>query len=546
MNLALRPYVTTGVAIVGASVIAVAPIVPTPTEIQVPNPAVQVDRAVQLTANEIEDAVNALAFAGAEVLVTLAKLPAPVVAQFLGVPTPVAELLLASSALGLSGPLISGTGAAGAAIQDVVDELGSGDLAALIDALIGAPTTLFNGVVHGGSGPNVGPLLGFPEILPVLTGGLLNPGNLNPLNGALIVPGTIPTLQLLITLLTSALGAGDMVSALAVPIEGENQIEGAVNFLLFNLVASPIVTVAGLLGSALAPVLGEEEAALLTLVALGLLGPLISGPGAVGSALQDVVDALGSGDFAGVLNALLGAPATITEGVLHGGAGPSLTPLVGDLLFPLVPPQSRPTVLAGGLVNGPDLIPPIVLPGTLPTLQRLVGQIVGLATAGPAALPGLSNLQELIDQVLGLVPSVPEALVTESPSVLANVTSTTTTNQRLVSVDLPKDDVTPDLGGDVRGNSTAALDAKPAIDPAGVVGTTSAGSDLETAVAPRNGATDMTDGSKFEPEVITPTGGDSRKGSNPIGATLSGVAKNFGNAVKSALGGGSSNDGGEG
>ena len=56
MNLALRPYVTTGVAIVGASVIAVAPIVPTPTEIQIPNPSVQVESAVRLAANEIEDA----------------------------------------------------------------------------------------------------------------------------------------------------------------------------------------------------------------------------------------------------------------------------------------------------------------------------------------------------------------------------------------------------------------------------------------------------------------------------------------------------------
>ena len=41
MQLALRPYVTTGIAIVGASVIAVAPIAPTPTEIQIPNPVIK-------------------------------------------------------------------------------------------------------------------------------------------------------------------------------------------------------------------------------------------------------------------------------------------------------------------------------------------------------------------------------------------------------------------------------------------------------------------------------------------------------------------------
>ncbi len=56
MQLSLRPYVTTGVALVGASVIAAAPIAPvTPADVQIPNPAVQaVERGVQLTANEIQ------------------------------------------------------------------------------------------------------------------------------------------------------------------------------------------------------------------------------------------------------------------------------------------------------------------------------------------------------------------------------------------------------------------------------------------------------------------------------------------------------------
>jgi hypothetical protein len=574
VNLALRPYVTTGIAIVGASVIAVAPIVPTPTEIQFPNPAVQLDGPVRLAANEIQDAVNALAFAGANVLVTLAKLPAPVVAQLLGIPVPAAELLLAGGALGLSGPLIGGTGAAGAALQDIVNQLGSGDLAALINALIGAPATLIDGVVNGGFGPNVGPLLGIPAIVTVLVGGLINPGGVNLLTGVLTLPGAIPTLQALITQLLSAFGGADMMSAAAVTPAGEGQIEGAVNALLFNLVASPIVTVAGLLGSVLAPVLGEEQAALLPLAALGLLGPLISGPGAIGTAIQDVVDSLGSGDFAGVLSTLIGAPATIIGGVVNGGYGPNLAPLVIPVLIeggefsPLVPKALWPVILSGGLINEqgitccnpfvPLLPTQIILPGTVPTLQKLVGQILGLVTSGPSALPGLSTLQGLVGQILGLVPSGQAALMANAgpTSTLAKVTSTTTTNQRLVNVDLPKDDVTPDLGGDVRGNSAAALDTKPpALDakPAvtGVVANTPLGPDLGPAVAdvtpaPPNGATDMTDGSKFEPEVIAPKGGNSRKDLNPIGATISGIAKSFGNAVKSVLGGGSSkHSGGE-
>lgn len=548
MNLALRPYVTTGIAIVGASVIAVAPIVPTPTEIQIPNPTVQLDRAVRLAANEIEDAVNALAFAGANVLVSLAKLPAPLVAQLLGIPPAAAEALLAGAALGLSGPVIGGLGAGGTAIQDIVNQLGSFDLAAIINSLIGAPATLIDGVVNGNYGPDVGQLLlsGLP--FPAFVGGLINPGGLGL--GGLTLPGAIPTLQALITQLLGVFGGGDMLSTLAAPVETEGQIEGAVNFLLFNLVASPIVTVAGLLGQVLAPVLGEEQAALLPLAALGLLGPLISGPGAIGTAVQDVVDSLGSGDFAGVLSTLIGAPATIIGGVVNGGYGPSLTPLVGPILFPGVPIEFLPKFLAGGLVNGEDLIPPIVLPGVFPTLQKLVGQILGL-------LPS------------GLIPSAPATLTGTTMS-LKTVDSTDVTNQRLVNVDLPKDDVKPDVGG----NSAAVLDVKTAapqsnlpdkaaataVAVTGVVGTTPPGPDLGPAVAdvapvvadvtpaaadvtpaaPGSGAPDMTDGSKFEPEVIAPTSGKPRKGSDPVSAAISGIAKSFGNVVKSALGGGSS------
>ena len=50
MQLSLRPYVTAGVAIVGASVIAIAPIQPTPPDVHIPNPVAEVARDVQLTA----------------------------------------------------------------------------------------------------------------------------------------------------------------------------------------------------------------------------------------------------------------------------------------------------------------------------------------------------------------------------------------------------------------------------------------------------------------------------------------------------------------
>lgn len=582
MQLALRPYVTTGVAIVGASVIAVAPIVPTPTEIQVPNPLVQVDRAVTLTANEIEDAVNQLIFAATDIGLRLATLPAPLVAQILGISNEEAQAFLALGTVGLLGSLISGTGATGTGIQDIVNELGGGDVAGLLNSLIGFPATIIDGIVNGGYGPDLSPLLaeavagvlsealGIPippeAIGTVLAGGLINeftPLSLAPPIGV-IVSGLFPTLQGLVDrLLGSLTGGGDeMMAAAVVPVESEGAIEGAINALLLNLVARPIVTVAGLLGTILAPVLGEEEAALLPIAALGLFGPLISGPGAVGTAIQDVVDSLGSGDFAGVLSELIGAPATVIDGVVNGGYGPDLAGLVVPLLFPGLPSELFPDVRAGGLINELDVqlvevpFPPfflptgVTLPGTIPTLQGLVNQILGL---------------------VGLAAPEAESLTTENVSEEMSISSVDTSNQRLFTLD-----VAPDSD-----EETAGKHAAPDITPAGPTADLTAGLPTEakvplkveeikaaidtetgpdvgkkvseaarpdTAQGPPAGprtdtdTLDTTDGAKFEPETTVTEAGDNGDkkaggGSNPVGSAISSAAKGLAGAVKSALGG---------
>jgi hypothetical protein len=383
MQLALKPYVTTGVAIVGASVIAVSPIVPTPTEIHLPNPVTVVDRGVQLTANEIENAVNQLVFAATSLGVRIATLPAPLVAQLLDTDTQTASELLALGALGLGGPLISGPGAIGHAVQDVVNQLGSFDIEELINTLIGVPATIIDGFVNGGFGPNVDSLaLKFG--IPFFAGGLISELSLGT------VPGTFPALQVLVDEILGVLG---IEGPSAVTPNGEGAIEGAVNALVLNLVARPIVAVAGIVGTILAPILGQEAAAGLPVAALGLLGPLVSGPGAFGTAVQDVVDSLGSGNLTNVLNAVIGAPATLIDGVVNGGYGPNLAPL---LSLPGLPPFP---VVAGGLIpnrgflylpelNGLGvglLTDTFIVPGIIPTLQGLASQIFG-------SLPGASAL----------------------------------------------------------------------------------------------------------------------------------------------------------
>ena len=116
-----------------------------------------------------------------------------------------------------------------------------------------------------------------------------------------------------------------------------------------------------------------------SMVVVGLLGPVITGLSATGAAVQNVIDAVHTGDPQQVVNAILTGPATIIGGVLNGGYGPDLGPLVGSD-FP---------VLAGGLfsLGGFDFSNGIVLnvAGPIGTLQTLAQQIAN-ALKPPAAV----------------------------------------------------------------------------------------------------------------------------------------------------------------
>lgn len=116
------------------------------------------------------------------------------------------------------------------------------------------------------------------------------------------------------------------------------------------------------------------------LYAVGLLGPVISGIGAAGAAVQAVVDAVGTGNPQQIANAILTGPAVIADGFLNGGYGPDLGPLVGPGL----------KVLAGGLfTKGGIALDPsgnIVLnvAGPIATLQQLAHQIATAIKPAPA------------------------------------------------------------------------------------------------------------------------------------------------------------------
>jgi hypothetical protein len=407
MQLALRPYITTGVAIVGASAIAVAPMIPTPPAVQVSNPAEQVERAVELTANEIQNAFNALAFGGAQALVTLAELPAPLVAELLGGSDQAAALLLAGAALGLFGPAISGTGAIGTALQHIAD---SDDLGQLLSNLIGAPGTLIDGVVNGGYGPDLDDLLTGLSPIPVVAGGLLR-GALpfgtvvgSPLR--LILPGTIPTLQGLAETLFGLLSPAQMAtvnSSLAVAAP-DSTVEDGINDVVFTLTKITL-SIVQLAAPLVAPILGVDEdqaAPFLALGTVGLLGPLISGTGAVGAALQNVINSDG---VEGLITNLIGAPGIIADGVVNGGYGPNLLPLLPALKA--IPGATM--AFAPGFIQNPGFIYGVIPGG--------IGIKPTSATTLSVLPPGtIAVLQGLVERVIGALPSNQMASTFNAPA----------------------------------------------------------------------------------------------------------------------------------
>lgn len=136
-----------------------------------------------------------------------------------------------------------------------------------------------------------------------------------------------------------------------------------------------------------------------SLFAVGLLGPVITGLGAVGAAVQNVVDGVVASDLHQVVNAILTAPAVIADGVLNGGYGPDLGSLVGQPL----------AVFAGGLLSpgGFDVTPDgnlvLNVAGPVATLQQFAKTIA--AALKPATAPTTAFVRTSAASVP--VPAVP-------------------------------------------------------------------------------------------------------------------------------------------
>lgn len=145
-------------------------------------------------------------------------------------------------------------------------------------------------------------------------------------------------------ILRLAEGAGNLAYAVTVFIPQQlrtasaalanGDVEGAVNALLdipaalafpiLDTIYDAIVTPIMLAADRINNVIQNTPGTIILAGAIAIMGPVISTIGAIGTAVQGVIDAAGTGDIVKVVQAFVNAPGVVVDGFLNGGYGPLL------------------------------------------------------------------------------------------------------------------------------------------------------------------------------------------------------------------------------
>jgi len=285
MQAALRPYVTAGVALVGASAIAVTPVT-------VPPPAVEEvrDAAVELSA-----LVNPIDVFG-PILETALENAQALGVQFAENPAPILQQIVVNQ--------INGIGNIGSALE------------AQVGVIPELPALLSDAIANQLA--NFGDFAAFaPTILENFVG-LFDSGVLqNQIQGAFDAAAAGDFGQAF----TQLFGAGLLLVA------GQNLGNLEIIPLVSGALQGTLADAATLLPIAAGP-LGNAQAALeaaqtpLLLLGLGALSPVLAVGTAAGNTLSGLLDAVQNGDPEAAFNAIVNGAAGVTTGVLDGAVGP--------------------------------------------------------------------------------------------------------------------------------------------------------------------------------------------------------------------------------
>lgn len=167
-------------------------------------------------------------------------------------------------------------------------------------------------------------------------------------------------------------GINQLMEAVAAPLGAALNLGGALPKALTTLIYQPLTNLANVV---------KQIPNLVVSIGTAALGPVNGGIGGIGAGLQKIANAAMAGDFTGALNAVVAAPGYALDGLLNGGYGPNMGPLVGAA----VPNGS---VLGGGLLNAAaslviaDGKVTMTMPGTFGSIQNAINNIIK-----PAILP---------------------------------------------------------------------------------------------------------------------------------------------------------------
>lgn len=298
---------------------------------------------------------------------------------------------------------------------------------------------------------------------------------------------------------------------------GQGNVEASLNSLI-NVVLTPLLAglnpLTGTLLPALQHVIADPLQNLANVanqlpnigLALGLavLGPTLGGIGAVGAAVQGVVDAVRTGNLGKVLTAVVQAPAIMVNGLLNGGYGPNVGALIG---------LEGVNVVAGGLFNpGGFAGDTLTLPGLVASLVNVRDIIVNALTA--SAKP--TSTTAAVSSTALPTASSTVTLDVKAPTATETATETATKTETKTAAAAPA--AAADAPSTTSGTETATqpkADAPAETTDAPVKDTTTPGKETtgtDSATGTKAGPdTDSTTGAKTETGTGTGTGSSATK-----------------------------------
>jgi len=297
--------------------------------------------------------------------------------------------------------------------------------------------------------------------------------------------------------------------AIVLPIFAAINPIGPLPKALGNLISQPLQSVINI---------ANDLPNILLELGVGLIGPVASTIGAMGTATQNVINAVKAGDLGKLATAVIQAPATVIDGLLNGGYGPNLGALLG-LNIPGF------NIYGGGLFGGGATVPGgTTIAGTLQAIVAVVKSILtDITPAKPAATAATTTTKAVSD--IAAVPSTTAATVTLSTAATTKAVATDTASTDKGKATGSTSESTGSAGSTTDATTKASASAGE---------TTGSASDTSSDSKAPSSTTDGT--TKTGTSTGSTSAGDSKSGDSKTGDTKTGTSSGSSSSGSSSSG----------